>query len=150
MKRRVGTSQTGAVASVLSCMKACSQAKACATLASRVPRPEERFLRLLAASLARQADFCVVNFLLDLCDFGMIQVARRTGLVFLQRTLPLRDCFADFAFAEVNVAQMIVHCGVARHRLQSPPQLLFGLWKFILAVQHPTQAVEVRAVVRLL
>ena len=61
------------------------------------------------------------------------------------RALPLSDGFADFAFAEVNLGQMVVHGGVARHVAQGFPQLVFGLRQLIQAEVDPSQAIQVRA-----
>src|SRR5260370_42361851 len=79
----------------------------------------------LDAALARQADFGALQLLLDLRGLNLVDVRRGARLVILQRVLPLRDRLADFSFADVNIAQVIVDRPLARHVLQgAAPQLL--------------------------
>src|ERR1700693_4831968 len=91
-------------------------------------------LRLLGPGFAGEPDLGVFELLLDLGYVGMILVARRAGLIFLQRTLPLSDGFADLAFVEVDVAQVIVDGRVARHGLQRLAQFFFSLGELVLAI----------------
>src|ERR1700680_5045916 len=89
-------------------------------------------LRLLGPGFAGEPDLGVFELLLNLGYVGMILVARRAGLIFFERTLPLSDGFADLAFVEIDVAQVIVDGRIARHRFQRPAQLFLGLGELVL------------------
>src|SRR5580704_10703861 len=104
-------------------------------------------LLLFGSGFASQADLGVFQLFLHLGHFGVVGVTGGPSLVLPQGALPLCDGIPDFTFAEVHLAQMIVHGGIARHVLQGLPQLVLSFRQFVQAIVDPTQTVEVSAAV---
>src|SRR2546426_4739291 len=94
---------------------------------------------------ARQANAGAFQLLVDLGNFGRIQLRLRARFVLADRGLPLAYRLARLPQLEVDVAQVIMHRRILADPLKRLHQQVLGFAQPVLLVVDPSQAIEVGA-----